>query len=136
MPNKAKCANCGTIREFSEEQYPGGLPEKFCCSKCGVLNTPQDENTGTGEQACGCLMPTDPSFLLPAGEFRRADGELEYATADDGTRLSRRKWIEIFGTDPTVLWRSQKKLGEEGVEGYYNTSTLADIKKKMQKRAR
>jgi hypothetical protein len=127
--SKAKCGHCGTVRVF-----PGDLPEKFCCSKCGCLNTPQDANAGTGDQACGCIIPTDPSFLLPAGEFERADGEWEYATADDGTRLSRRKWIEIFGTDPKILWAKQHKLGVEGKEGYFNTSTLADLKKKMQRR--
>ena len=114
----AKCAKCGTIREFER------LPKKFCCSECGILNTPQPETDGSGEQACGCLLPERPEWRLPSGEIDSPDGIHLYTTADDATGLTREEWIQIFGYDPEIVLKTMRQLGKEGKEGYVNTSTL------------
>ena len=120
MPS-AKCANCGAIRTFSEEK---GLPKKFCCSACGVLNTPMPDTAGTGEQAASCLLPTSFEWLMPSGVTEPVGGEPLYRTADDGIGLTRDEWIETFGRDPVIVLAAMRRLGKEGKEGYHNLSTL------------
>lgn len=116
---QAKCANCGVIRTFEKD-----LPKKFCCSGCGVLNTPQPETAGTGDQACGCLLPTSFEWIEPSGKLEPAGGEPLFTTADDATPLTRIEWIETFGRDPVVVLEIMRNLGRKGKEGYFNTSTL------------
>lgn len=112
-----KCANCGTIVTVEN------VPKKYICMVCGVLNTPQPENVGTGDTACGCLLPEGLEWKLPAGEKQTPLGPM-YATADDGTWLTRIEWIETFGFDPKIALEAMRKMGKEGVEGFFNTSTL------------
>ncbi len=116
---KLKCANsrCGHITELP------AMPKKFVCSECGVLNTPQPATSGSGDEACGCLLPEGFEWLLPAGEFEGPKGP-EFATADDGTRLTLDQWIEDFGSDPRKLRAWMTKMGIEGRPGYANLSTL------------
>jgi hypothetical protein len=120
MTFDAKCAKCGAIREFAK------LPLKFCCSACGVLNTPQPENTGAGDQACGCLLPEKFEYLLPSGKIGDIRGSLydKFLTADDGTAISRTEWVEIYGYDPEIVWQNMRKQGKNGIDGYLNLSTL------------
>ena len=99
---KAKCASCGLISEL-----PDGA-KKFVCPGCGVLNTPQPEGTGSGEEACGCLLPNRMEWLLPAGKIEYANGITHYTTADDGTGLTRQEWIETFGVDPEVVLKKMR----------------------------
>ncbi len=115
---KAKCANpdCGKITEIPDNA------KKFLCS-CGVVNTPQPETAGTGEEACGCLLPTGFEWTLPAGRFETPKGTL-YATADDGTKLTRQEWIDQMGSDPEILKAWMEKMGREGKPGFENVSTL------------
>lgn len=115
---KAKCGKCGAIKSFEV------LPKKFCCSICGILNTPQPNTVGTGEQACECLLPTSFEWKLPVGEAGSATGEIKYLTADDATALTREEWVNAFGYDPVIVRRNMKRLGKDGVEGYVNLSTL------------
>jgi len=114
----AKCAKCGAIAKFDK------LPKKFCCSECGILNTPQPATAGTGDQACGCILPEKFEWKLPVGGITSPTGEELFTTADDGTALSRKEWIETFGYDPVVVLAAMRKLGEDGKEGYTNLSTL------------
>ena len=122
---KAKCANCGTETEFLK------LPKKFICQSCGILNTPVPETYGTASQACGCLLPDKPEWLLPTGCLKSPIDELHdiYTTADDATGISRLDWITIYGYDPKVVLANMRKLGQEGVPGYVNLSTLGEKKK-------
>lgn len=126
MTEKAKCANCGAITEFAD-----GLPVKYICSGCGTLNTPKPEDYGSGEEACGCILPKRHEWLLPAGKIGDPRGSLydSFLTADDGTPIKRTKWIEIYGYDPEVLWQKLRAQGENGVEGYLNLSTLGKRKR-------
>lgn len=119
MP-KAKCAKCGSIRIFDK------LPRKFICSDCGILNTPQPEKAGSGDQACECLLPESFEYLLPAGKIGDIRGSKydKFTTADDATPISRTDWIDIYGYDPEVVWQAMRKQGENGVDGYLNLSTL------------
>jgi hypothetical protein len=119
-----KCAKCGTVREFEK------VPKKFCCSECGILNTPANENAGTGEHAADCILPESFEWKLPLGVIGSATGEDFYKTADDATGLTRAEWIETFGYDPVIVLASMRKLGNEGKEGYINTSTLGKRKPK------
>jgi hypothetical protein len=121
---KAKCAKCGALREFEK------LPKKFCCSECGILNTPRPETAGTGAQACGCLLPEKFEWKMPSGVLEPVGSEPLYTTADDATGLTRKEWTETFGYDPVIVIASMRKLGKEGKEGYYNTSTLGKEKPK------
>lgn len=114
---KLKCANCGEVTELPK------MPKKFVCKECGVVNTPQPETAGTGDQACGCLLPTGFEWRLPVGVFETPEGEL-FATADDGEKLTRQEWIETFGADPVKLKEWMKKMGVEGKPGFTNLSTL------------
>ena len=119
---KAKCANCGRISEISDGA------KGFICGNCGVMNIPQSEDFGTGEEACGCLVPEGAEWLLPSGEFHvfptteNPEG-LEYATAE-GARFTLREWIDYFKTDPRIAREWMKKLGKEGADGFKNLSTL------------
>jgi hypothetical protein len=119
----AKCAKCGQIRTFEK------LPKKFCCSGCGILNTPQPETAGTADQACGCILPESFEWIMPSGKVTPAGGEALYTTADDGTQLTRKEWIETFGYDPEIVLKSMRTLGENGAEGYTNLSTLGKKKR-------
>lgn len=112
-----KCANCGETTELSL------MPKKFVCPVCGVLNTPQSENAGTGDEACGCILPTGFEWKLPVGVFETPSGKL-YATADDGTKLTKAEWIAAFGSDPDILKEWMTKMGKEGADGFKNLSTL------------
>lgn len=95
-----------------------------------MLNTPIDEDTaGSGDQACGCLLPITPEWTLPAGVTTSADGTTLYHTADDGTGLTRVEWIEMKGVDPVVTLAKMRDLGENGVPGYVNLSTLGKKRK-------
>lgn len=121
----AKCAKCGYINNVPDDA------KKFCCSSCGVLNTPQPDTAGTGDQACGCLLPERHEFFLPSGKITDPRGALydQFLTADDGTSISREKWIRDFGYDPEIIWQNMRKQGKEGVEGYVNLSTLGKRRK-------
>jgi hypothetical protein len=121
---KAKCANsrCGTITEIPDNA------KKFLCSNCGCVNTPQSENSESGEEACGCILPTGFEWQLPVGRFNTPNGTL-YATADDGTLLTRTEWIEAFGSDPEILKAWMETMGRDGKEGFINVSTLGRRKK-------
>jgi phage FluMu protein Com len=112
-----KCAGCG--KEWSQDHVPSKI---FICPRCGAVNNVEWETAGTGEQACGCLLPTGFEWKLPAGEFQTPFG-LEYTTAN-GDRMTRLEWIEDFGCDPKVLWENMKKYGKEGIPGFVNLSTL------------
>lgn len=116
---KAKCANpdCGKITEIPDNA------KKFLCNDCGCVNTPQKENAGSGEEACGCLLPTGFAWRLPSGEFETPEGTM-YSTADDGTMLTRDEWIAAFGSDPAILKAWMRKMGREGKSGFKNVSTL------------
>lgn len=118
MTFSAKCAKCGFINEVPDKA------KKFCCSECGILNTPQPETAGTGEEACGCLLPEKFEWKLPSGQINSATGETLYTTADDATPLSRAEWVACFGYDPVIVLENMRKRGKEGVEGCVNTSTL------------
>ena len=109
-----KCAKCEKITDLPDEI------KKFVCPSCGVLNTPQRENAGTGSEACGCLLPTGFEWRLPVGEFETPNGMM-YSTADDGTMLSREEWITAFGSDP-VIQRAFMKRMAEGRPGFKNLS--------------
>jgi len=124
MTKNAKCANCGNI-EIIADDWP-----KFCCSACHILNTPQPSTAGTGDQACGCLLPTDPVWQLPVGVKCSPRGKKFdlYLTADDAAPMSREKWVEIFGYDPMGVLHDMRELGEKGVPGYINLSTLGKRK--------
>lgn len=112
-----KCAGCG--KEWTQDKIPS---KKFICPVCGALNTVLSDLSGTGDQACGCLLPTSFEWKLPAGEFQTPFG-LEYTTAD-GDRMTRLEWIDDFGCDPKVLWQNMKTYGKEGIPGFANLSTL------------
>ena len=127
MTIQLKCANCSAITELPK------MPKKFLCKECGVVNTPHDENYGSGEEACCCILPTGFEWTLPVGEFHvpptagNPEGLL-FATADDGEKLTLREWLEAFGSDPRVLRNWMKKMGKEGAEGHVNLSTLKNKK--------
>lgn len=114
---KYKCANCEAISELPDKL------KKFLCPDCGVVNTPDRENAGTGENACCCLLPKSFEWRLPVGEFDTPNGKM-YSTADDGTMLTRDEWIAAFGSDPAILKEWMRKMGKEGKEGFKNVSTL------------
>lgn len=118
-----ECANCETITEFEKR------PKKFLCPVCGVLNTPKSEDSGTGKNACGCLLPTGFEWTLPAGVVETPNGTF-YASPDDGTLLSFDEWVAAFGSDPAKAKAWMKKMGEEGKEGFVNLSTLKNKKSK------
>lgn len=120
----AKCAKCGTINTIPDNA------KKFCCSSCGILNTPQPETAGTGEHAADCILPEQFEWRLPLGKKESATGEILYLTADDGTGLSREDWVECFKYDPEIVLQTMRKQGKEGVEGYENLSTLGKRKAK------
>jgi hypothetical protein len=121
---KAKCAKCDAIREFKT------LPKKYCCSVCGLLNTPQPETIGTGTQACECLLPESFEWKLPVGEIKSVTGEIKYQTADDATGLTRAEWVEAFGYDPVIVKENMRRMGRDGVPGFVNTSSLGKRKAK------
>ena len=121
-----KCANCGEITDI-----PGEV-KGFICGNCGVMNIPQSENAGTGDEACGCLVPEGAEWLLPSGEFHvfptteNPEG-LEYTTAE-GKRFTLREWIRDFKTDPRIAREWMTKMGREGKPGHRNLSTLRQSK--------
>jgi hypothetical protein len=121
-----KCANsrCGSITELP------AMPKKFVCSKCGVLNTPLPKTAGSGEEACGCLLPTGFEWKLPLGCIGDEDNPM-YVTPDDATALTRFEWIEIFGYDPKAKLADMRRIGENGVPGFMNLSTLKKIREKI-----
>ncbi|GEM_PF-1699185 len=118
MTYKAKCAGCCLVQSVDDRA------KKFCCSDCGILNTPQRDTAGTGDQACGCLLPKCFEWRLPVGGISPVNGDRIYTTADDATPLTRIEWVACFGYDPEIVLAKMRKLGKEGVEGFYNTSTL------------
>jgi hypothetical protein len=76
------------------------------------------------------LLPEGPEYLLPSGVLKGAGGKILYTTADDGTGLTREDWVETFGYDPVIVLENMRRLGKEGVEGYFNTSSLGKRKAK------
>ena len=123
----AKCAKCGVEQPFAT------LPKKFCCPECGILNTPVPDTYGTGDQACGCLLPESFEWKLPSGKISSSAGEVFYTTADDATKLTRVEWIDTFGYDPEVVLRIMREKGKTGSEGTVNTSSLGKKTKKTRK---
>ena len=125
MVVKLKCANCGSITELGIDK----LPKKFLCKDCGCVNNPQPDTAGSGEEACGCILPTGFEWTLPVGEFHvpptkdNPEGLL-FATADDGEKLTLREWLEVFGSDPRILKDWMRRMGKDGESGYFNLSTL------------
>lgn len=119
---KAKCANCGTVSDELPEETKG-----FICKNCGAMNIPQSEDAGSGDEACGCIIPTGAEWRLPSGEFKvfptseNPEG-LEYTTAE-GKRFTLREWIRDFKTDPRIAREWMKNNGK-GVDGFVNVSTL------------
>ena len=123
----AKCAKCGAEQPFAK------LPKKFCCPECGILNTPVPDTYGTGDQACGCLLPESFEWKLPSGKISSSAGEVFYTTADDATKLTRVEWIDTFGYDPEVVLRVMRNTGKTGEHSKFNTSILS---KKSSKKTR
>jgi hypothetical protein len=118
---KFKCSNdqCNCVVEFNEDD----IPVKFVCPKCGIVNTPDNDLMGSGDSAGGCLQPEGFEWRLPVGVFDTPEGT-KYATADDGTLLTREEWRKIFGSDPVIAKAWMREMGIKGKPGYVNLSTL------------
>jgi len=53
-----------------------------------------------------------------------------YGTPDDpGVYLTRLEWIEAYDYDPKAKLADMRRRGQEGVPGYFNTSTLGRKKR-------
>ena len=105
-----KCAGCGDITKLP------AMPKKFLCRNCGAPNTPHPEGYGTGEQACGCDLPTGFEWRMPAGVIGEGEN-LMYISPDDAKELTRIEWIEIYGYDPKAKLEEMRRRGIEGVPG-------------------
>jgi hypothetical protein len=78
---------------------------------------------GTSDQACGCILPTNFEFRLPAGVIGEGEN-LMYITPDNSETLTRVEWIEVYGYDPKAKLEEMRRRGKEGVPGTVNLSTL------------
>lgn len=123
----AKCAKCGVEQPFAK------LPKKFCCPECGILNTPVPDTFGTGDQACGCLLPESFEWKLPSGKISSSAGEVFYTTADDATKLTRVEWIDAFGFDPEVVLRVMRENSKASHNGITGLSIIGKKKVKGKK---
>lgn len=116
-----KCHGCG--RE-AETDNP---PKEFVCKVCGAVNI-VPEFDGTASEACGCIPPRGFEWRLPAGINRSVSGEVEVITAQ-GTKMTREEFLEAFGCDPVIVYENMRKLGREGMPGFFNTSSLGGSKR-------
>lgn len=114
---KLKCANCGAITELPE------MPKLFICKSCGAPNNPQPETAGSGDQACGCILPTGFEWKEPAGCIGEGDNVM-YIDPAHGIALTRIEWINTYMNDPKPQLEKMRERGKQGVPGYFNTSTL------------
>jgi hypothetical protein len=85
------------------------------------------ETAGSSKDALDCIHPKGFEWKLPAGVITGADVDL-YISPDDGSHLTRLEWINIFGYDPRIKLAQMRERGEEGVPGFFNTSSLGGRK--------
>ncbi|HWQ18557.1 MAG TPA: hypothetical protein VN455_02190 [Methanotrichaceae archaeon] len=95
---KLTCQNCGF--EVDLETPP---KRKLVCGQCGAVNNIVWENAGSGDQACGCLLPTGWEWKEPDG-FQDTPAGRMWVCPDDAQLLSRLDWITEYGSDPVKVW--------------------------------
>ena len=115
-----KCHKCG------EEKETELHPKEFVCKNCGAVNVVAYDNSS--EDSAGCIPPTSFEWTLPAGVMEGPTGKT-YVTAQ-GSHMTKEEYIDAFGLDPDMAINWMRKMGEEGKEGYFNTSTLGKRKKR------
>lgn len=117
-----KCHNCPHTAKL-----PAGTKE-WVCSNCGCVNVVPNFD-GTASQACTCLAPPQwAGWDLPAGDHMDAIGRVWFKTAS-GTWLKEDDYTRQLGINPRIAQEAMRRLGREGVEGYFNCSTLGKRKR-------
>jgi hypothetical protein len=81
--------------------------KKLVCPECGAINTIITENTSSGPQACGCILPTSFEWKEPDGVIGTPAGDM-YVCPDDGQLMSRLDWINEYQCDPKTVWAWMK----------------------------
>jgi len=99
------CANCGSNRDVENP------PSKFRCKICGAPNSVVSELNDSGEQACGCILPTGFEFSLPAGRIGNKITGYKYTSPDDGTPLTKEEYIVAFNIDPEIALEYMRNGG-------------------------
>ena len=119
---KLICHGCGDEKDVAKD----AVPKEFVCQKCGAVNVVSEDYSST--DAAACLPPKGFEWKLPAGKKTNAAGETVYVTAQ-GTEMTKKQFLETFGVDADIMIRKMREMGEKGVKGYTNTSTLGRKRK-------
>ncbi len=119
---KFKCHNCNRELELPDDTKEWG------CKNCGCVNE-VPEFDGTADQACGCLAPPGwNGWDLPSGEHQDPTGRWWFKTAQ-GRWLTEDQYTKQLGLNPRIAKEAMRRLGREGVEGFYNCSSLGRKKR-------
>ena len=116
---KFVCHNCRNKVDLPKDTQIWG------CKTCGCVND-VPLHDGTGDAAVDCIAPPGwAGWTLPAGRHRDPSGNTLYQVGTGHTWLTKDQYIAQLGIDPEIALDAMRKLGEQGVPGHFNCSTLA-----------